>query len=250
MKDEHVDGHSDRNVETIDLLADVRKELEHDDLRALSRAKLGIGLRLVLIAFVIGYMTWVSSAVSKLDAPALTRVAVAHFEDRVPELRAEIRDYAIARAPEVTDRAGDLLVQLPARLREALEGQLLAKTDELISRLETDVDLALTVVVDDQIELVRAELPDGTPEQQLDAMILGVSNVFRDTMIAAVDEMYIEYSGEIRRLNAYLEHLQRSDDLTESEELDKELIETWMVLVHKYEITDPMKVATELQARF
>ena len=250
MKDKHVGQHSERHVDTENLLAEVHRELENDDLRSLSRAKLGIGLRLFLIVFVIGYMTWVSSAVSKLDAPALTQVAVAHFEERLPELRAEIRDYAIARAPEVTDRAGDLLVQLPAHLREALEGQLLAKTDELIARLENDVDAALTVVIDDQMELVRTELPDGTPEQQLDAIILGVSNVFRDTMIAAVDEMYIDYSREIQRLNAYLEHLQRSDDLTESEELDKELIETWMVLVHKYEITDPMNVATELQAQF
>ena len=241
--------HNDKS-DTNQLVARVRAEIEQDDRQALNRAKVGIAIRGALIVFVMGYMMWVSSAVSKLDAPTLTQAAMAHFEERLPDLRAEIRDYAIAQAPVVTDRAGDLLVQLPVQLREAIEGQLLAKTDELIARLETDVDAALTVVIDDQLELVQAELSDGTAEQQLDAIVLGISDVFRVTMLEAIDEMYVEYAAEIRKLNAYLEHLQRSDDLTASAEIDKELLETWMVLVHKYDITDPMSVATAMQAQF
>ena len=55
----------------------------------------------------------------------------------------------------------------------------------------------------------------------------------------ALDELYHDYAKELRRLNAELEHLLRDEDLTESEQIDKRLIEAWMILAHKYRLTDP-----------
>ena len=224
---------------TNELMMRVRADLDREDRQAEARAKVGIGIRAVLIVFVAAYISWIMGAVTQLDAPALTRLAALNIEERLPDLRAKLRDQAIALAPDLTDQARDLLLQLPVRLREHVEATLVAKTEELIARFETDLDTAVTTVVEDQIDLVRGELSDAGPEEQLDAIVLGVSDAFRETMIEAVDELYYGYSAEIRRLNADLEHLLRGEILTEAEQIDKRLIEAWMVLAHKHELADP-----------
>lgn len=219
-------------------LHEIRNHLETEDRGALSRVRTGIILRALLIVVVVGYMTWISSAVSKLDAEELTRIAAAEIEERLPEMRAELRDYAIRMAPDLTDHAKEVFLELPGQMRQFVEAQLLAKTDELIAQFEADVDGAITVVIEDQIRLVKAGLPGASPEQQLDALVLGVSDIFRETMIEAIDELYIGYAGEVRTLNARLDRLLTGHDLTESEKIDKQLIEAWMVLVHKHDIAN------------
>ena len=231
-------------------LTGIRADLAREDRRALLHARIGVGLRALVVLLVIGYMSWLSAAIGHLDAPTLTRFAATHIEERLPELRAELRDYAIAQAPDVIGRARDLLLQFPAHVRDSVERPLLARTDELIARAETDIDAAITDVLDRQMELLRAEMSDASPEEQLDAFILGVSDLFRDTMISALDELYVGYADEIRRLNAHLDHLLRDDHLTEDERIDKQLIQVWMVLVHQHEITNPMQVAATFQATF
>ena len=224
----------------------LRGELQEEHRRAHKRAKLGIGIRVVSIVFVLGYMSWLVSAVTKLDAPALTQLAGAHLESRIPELRETLTTLAIDAAPAVTDHARDLLLELPGSLRGHVEELLVAQTDRLIERFESDVDAAIGVVVEDQLELVRSGMPGAGPEEQLDAIILGVSDEFHDTMIATLDQLHEEYANEVQRLGARLQHLQSGDPLTADEQIDKQLIEAWMVLVHRRKITDPLRVVTEI----
>jgi len=223
-------------------LSELRADLALEDQAAENRAKLGIGVRIVLILFVAGYMSWISSSISGMDAAVLTQAAAASLETRLPELRVEMRDHALALAPELTDRARDLLLEMPAQLRAYLEAELLEQTDELLVRLETEVDLAIATVIDDQIALVQAQMPYGSPEEQLDAIVLGVSDAFRETMNEALDELYHDYSAKVREVNADLDRLLRADDLSESEKIDKQLIEVWMVLANEYDLADPGKL--------
>ena len=58
-------------------------------------------------------------------------------------------------------------------------------------------------------------------------------------MIVALDDVHQDYSAEIRQLNGYLDHLHRGMNLTSSEKLDKELIETWVLLVQEHELVQP-----------
>jgi hypothetical protein len=160
----------------------------------------------------------------------------------------DLRDYAIAMAPELTDRAQDLLLELPGQVRETIEEQLTNQTDTWIARFEGDLDAALTTIIDEQIELIQAESPGSTPEQQLDAIILGVSAIFNDAMTEAMDEMYLHYAEKLREVNGHLDHLLRDPNLTEQEVIDKQLIEAWMALVHQHGITRGTKGLENIQA--
>ena len=228
-------------------LTELREEMEQQQRNAERRAKTGIAVRAALIVFVFAYMTWLSGAVTRLDAQALTQLAATHIEERLPELRAELGAFAIKAAPGVTDQARDLLLALPGSLRGHVEGPIVAELDRLMTRFETDVDAAITIVVDDQMALVRDAMSDADPEAQLDAIVLGVSDAFRETMIGVLDELHVDYANEIQRLNTRLVRLQRVSDLSPSERIDKQLLEVWMTLVHRHGITDPLEVAWEFE---
>ena len=225
------------NASTQELLAAVCKDLENEQHSSARRAKIWIGAQCFLIVFVIGYMSWISGALSSMDAKSLTRLVAMEVEEEIPHVRAALRDHALELAPQLTDQAQDLFLQIPVRLRESIENQLLAESDRIIARFEEELDSGLGALIDERIEAVQAAYPNLPPEQQLDNVVTGVSGLFRDTVIEAVDELYIEYAGTVQKLNAHLLHLQRSEDLSETERIDKELLETWMILVHKHEIT-------------
>ncbi len=224
--------------------------LREDDTRALSKAKLGVGLRVFLIVFVVGYMTWLFGALSNLDAEALTEIAANSVAEQLPEFRSNLQEYAIAQAPMVTDMARDTLLQVPAQMRQHLQQRLVSESNALIARFEDDVNGALGEVLDQQMAAFRESSPGDSPEAQFDALILGVSGEFRSTMIAALDELYNDYSSEVRRLNDHLLQLQRGLDLSESEELDKQLLEVWMTLIHKHGVGDPLQIAQNLERGF
>jgi hypothetical protein len=231
-------------------LQQLREQIEHENHKALLRAKIGIGVRAALILFVMAYMTWLSGAVAQLDAPALTHMAASSLEERIPQFRSDLQGYAIDMTPELTDHARDAFVEIPVRVRETIEQPLLDKSDDLIAGVEADVDAAIATVVEEQLALMAAEVSEGTPEEQLDALILGISDLFRDTMIQALDELYIEYSREVEDLNAHLDHLLRDEGLTPTEKIDRQLIEIWMVLVYRHKITDPGALVAGLEHGF
>ncbi len=171
-------------------LAELREDLQRERRKAASRAKSWIAVRVGVVLLVVVYMTWLGGAVGRISAEELTRFAATSLESKLPELRADLRDYAIAVAPEVTDRARDLLLEVPGQLRTVVERELGTQADRLIARLEADMDLAITTVIDEQLELVRNQDPNASPEEQLDTIILGVSDAFRETLIDGIDELY------------------------------------------------------------
>ena len=224
--------------------------LREDDTRALSKAKFGVGVRVFLIVFVLGYMTWLFGAVSNLDAEALTGIAANSVAEQLPEFRLNLQEYAIAQAPMVTDMARDTLMQVPTQMRQHLQQRLVSESTDLIGRFEHDVNAALEDVLDRQMTAFRESSPGDSLEAQLDALILGVSGEFRSTMIAALDELYNDYSSEVRRLNDHLLWLQVGQDLSQSEKLDKQLLEVWMTLIHKHGVGKPLQIAQNLERGF
>ena len=107
----------DDGKKTCHSLEEIRQSIEQEDRASIARAKLGILVRSGMLALMVGYMAWLSGTVDRLSAVELTRFAAAHLESKLPEFRAELRDYAIDQAPEITDRAQELLLAMPARLR-------------------------------------------------------------------------------------------------------------------------------------
>ncbi len=129
---------SNENSSAATLLAELREDLQRERRKTVTRAKSWIAVRVGVVLLVVVYMTWLGGAVGRISAEELTRFAATSLESKLPELRADLRDYAIAVAPEVTDRARDLLLEVPGQLRTVVERELGAQADRLIARLEAD----------------------------------------------------------------------------------------------------------------
>lgn len=234
----------------VETLEQIRLELEREQNAVMRKAKIWIGIRTAFVIFFIGYMTWIFGAVAQLNANELTKMAAVSLETQLPKVRADLRDYAIEQAPILTDMAGDLMLEIPARLRGMIEAQLMTKTGDLVAEFEINLDAALTATIDDQLELIQVGLEGSDPESGLDAIVTGVSDNFRETMTEALDEMYIHYAAELETLNSRLERLQRDTDLSESEKIDRQLIEAWMVLVHRHRVTEKSGLFKNIQASY
>ena len=87
-----------------------------------------------------------------------------------------------------------------------------------------------------QITVIHRVHADGTNMDKLDALVRGFRDTYRARVETAVDYMYADYALEAARLRQYLSHLQKSEELTGTEELHKELFESWTVLVTKHDI--------------
>ena len=244
MSDTTVESRVARPVASLDpgtqeRLSYLKRQLEADEPFGLRRIKRGVYIQAAILVFVFGYMTWLYTSMSKLDAEALTSVAATQLQQMIPELRDEVRNYAIAAAPELAVQAQGLFLELPRTLGAKLEEHIIQEADARMKDFEADLGEKLSGILDAQVALVKELNPGATAEESLDTAIRGVSAEYRDKMAGAIDFMYDDYSREVRKLDDYLTRLQTSEDLSETEKIDKELIEAWMVLLHKHQITRP-----------
>ncbi|MCZ6691764.1 MAG: hypothetical protein O7H41_19425 [Planctomycetota bacterium] len=227
------------DASTNEALAYLTKELGENHPSAPGRAKRGIIIQAAMLVFVLSYMTWILTSMSSLDAEALTAIATDKLQVMIPELREQVRDYAVAAAPAIVDRGQELFLRLPRELGARLEQHIVAETNIRMREFETSLESSLTKGLEEQIDLIRTEHPDATADEALELTIVEVSGAYRDKMVLAIAGMYESYSSEVHRLDAYLTRLKTADDLTETEKIDKELIESWLVLVHKHGATQP-----------
>ena len=218
----------------------LRAALEKDDRSVLSSLRAWIIIQAILIIFFLGYMTWITSTVDDFTPDTLTVMASAELQQSLPQIRENLKEYALSVAPEVTEHARLAMLELPQVLRIRLEQEILTETDRILLDFEQEFDASLAHVLEENIEFLRQEVADvETDEERLDVVVNGVSQIYRQKMIDAVDAMYAKHTKDFGKLNDYLVMLQEEKDLTETQKIDKQLIEAWMVLVHKHQITLP-----------
>ena len=220
-------------------LVDLGEDILGDQAASTRRSRIFLAFQFVFLAFVLGYMTWLFGAVGALDAEALTSIASDRFEAMLPDLREDAQEYAISIAPELTDQAQEALLALPHTVGGWIEEHVSVETEKILAEFEMELEANFTAILESQISSIRSQYPDATVGELADQAIRGITGTYREEMRAAVDAMYERYAEKVRQLDRYLVHLQTSEELTETERLDKELIEAWVALVHTHQITVP-----------
>jgi hypothetical protein len=185
------------------------------------------------------YGMYLYSFLDKLEAEALTRIAGTSFEDRLPDIKARLKEHAIRVAPEVLQNLKDALLKLPDSARRAVEKQLSEESKKLLAKAEAQMSVELTTITRASIETIEQGSPAKTPEERLHDVLAKSHDAYQEKMRVLVDTLYEDYAREAKQLNQTLEKLRQGKDLSEREKLEKELIEAWIVLVHKHEITKP-----------
>lgn len=200
------------------LLNEVRADLEREDRDAIRLAKLWILFRLVVILAVLFYMNWISGPLSRMTPEELTRVASVKLEQRLPEARGRLRDYALSEASAAARQAHSLLIEVPTHLRGVVESRLLGGIDESIRRFETEIESWLTAA---PLTLSTSAAADASISIRL------------EPAAKTIDGWYDASSADGRSLDGYIARLQRGVGLSDAESLDRRLIEAWIALIER-----------------
>lgn len=213
--------------------------IREDHLAATRKGKTTIILLGVLIAFVLGYMTWIYRSVAKLDAEFAVGWASDQFQNELPAMKDRLGDFLKEQAPIVMKEGQARLRQAPRVLRNWVEEWVVSQSAVAFAHFESELDQQLKESLEKQITVIHRVHADGTNIQKIEALMKVFRTTYRERLQTAVDYMYADYALEAQRLREYFSRLQKERQLTETEKLHKELIESWVVLVSKHKILKP-----------
>jgi len=193
------------------------------------RAKRRIAITGALCVFVAGYMTWMHTQLSKLDAEAVTVIARAEVQARIPELADRVSEMAVDAAPGLLDQGEAAIMRMPSILRDTVEERLAERTDALIGDMAERLNEGLAKALDPHIEALRNSGTDGKPAS-LDELMGNLREQYRANAGTLVAELYVAYAREISGVNDYLIHLRENPQLTEREGIHKQIIHASVAL--------------------
>ncbi len=201
------------------IIESVRNQAAENERRARRRIAITAGL----CVFVAGYMTWMHTQFSKLDADAVTVIARAEVEAHLPELADHVTQVALDAAPGLMDQGEAAVMRMPSTLRDTVESRISEKTDGLIDEMAHRLNAELGAALDPHIELLASSGKDGEPAS-LDDLMDNLREQYRTNAGNLVAQLYVAYAKEISGVNDYLVHLRDSEHLNEREGIHKEII--------------------------
>ncbi len=212
-----------------DLIVAFRETAQHAEKRARRR----IVVTTILAVAAACYMTWLHASFSKLDAAAVTDIARAEVQSRLPELGDKLTSMAIDAAPGLMKRGEDALLSAPSALRTTLEERLASHTDAVLDDVAAKLDTELDNFVTPRLEQLNAASENGVPPP-LDDLMQELRKEYRTKATALMYELYIAYSREIGGVNDYLLRLKAGENLSRRETIDKEIVEASVALRRHY----------------
>ena len=196
------------------------------------KARFRIGLTGVLMVVVCGYMGWLYHNISKLDAQAITEIARAEVQSRLPEVGEQLEQMAIDAAPAVIDHAETAILAAPGALRDSVESRLLSGTEAVIDDTARNLDQQLTAAIAPNLAALKAASGDAAPT--LDQLVTSLRKSYRASVEGMTGELYLAYAREISGVEDFLVRLKTAEDLTPRERVQKEIIEASVALRRRF----------------
>ena len=226
-------------------LADIVTDLREATLRAERSAKRRVVVTTLLALGAACYMTWLHAEFSKLDAQAVTEIARAEVQARLPELGEQVTQMALDAAPGLMDRGEQALLSAPSAILTNVEERLAEKTDAVLAEVSVTLDRELDDFIGPRLEQLESVSAGGDPPS-LDELMEGLRAQYREKAAGLMSEIYVAYAHEIGGVNDYLLHLKTGEELTRRQKIEKEIIEASVALRRHYiEPIEPIGIAEE-----
>ena len=133
------------------------ERIERDHREISRRARRRLIILGILMVVVMGYTTWLYSQVAAMNAQAVAEITRGYLLTNLPEAKVTLRTALIENAPEVTDQAQEMMLELPRFIREQIEASLPPSSQALAARFEDDLAVQIDTAIESVVHLANEE---------------------------------------------------------------------------------------------
>jgi hypothetical protein len=204
------------------------KEMTAKNHRRMTRL---IVLQLILLVFVVGYLSWAHSRIAQVDADVIVAKLQEQVTKNLPELSNQLADRLNAYAPELLNKLQQKVVEIIPSLSKKLQVEIDGSLKEI-----TNKTIAQMANLNEWIKQEKANI-DIKEKQLLDKdkiaiLMKDVRTKAKDVVVQSANAIKGDYSKRLMDINSQLEHLTMNDNLLKDDEvMQKRVIEIWVKLI-------------------
>ena len=190
-----------------------------------------VGLKVVLLVFICIYMGWAYANVAKVDADLLMYMAREKINESIPAAKTEMVNRLSEVAPSVIDQLSEGLLDNVPTMEKNLETAAKAALIDLVTPLEEDFIRWLSGYISTVKTTLDEMIPYGSSYEKITMM----RKYALDDLRAFIEGISYEIGDSVRK-SSFMPELRRladGKDLTEKEQLQRDIIALWYVLVKK-----------------
>ena len=188
-------------------------------------------VKVCLLVFITGYLSWIYTCIKPIDAKMIVTTVKEQIHASLPDAKIKVRQQLTSIAPSVVDEVGDeTLRQLPTLARNA-ENLISIAMIDYTRGFEEEMSLWFKEAIREQQETIKITFPDMSSQEQLNALRDYVIDDTRE----ALKTMNLEIGNNMKRhpFTKQLQYLAQNENLTAKEQLQREVIGLWYILVQR-----------------
>jgi hypothetical protein len=213
------------------------KTIKEDLLKQEKSIRTSIIIKAVLLVFVICYMGYMYSQVSRIDAEEVVNMTKNQFIAELPKISKQMSDDLKASAPATMESLKKRSLEILPQVREHMQAQVLSETKKLTDGIGEEMNTLLAEYVKDNAAKINQSKSDKTDLDKARLLTQMIRADFKKTVQEAADKHLQEYSKDMMKLNADLKKLKDNKNLTQKEKYHRDLISVWAKLM-KMEMKD------------
>jgi len=204
----------------------VEKKLDQQIEKFQRQKKISIGAGAVLIVAVVIYYIFLASSVGPLSEPeGIADAGMGYLQDRAPEVRQQVTQQLQEQAEPMMNNVVDSTIERLPKVREQMEMNLQNTLDKQLVQIQENLNIYMEESlqnVDPRVEAIMERMAEvETPKQAEDEMYALLTQPFE------AQEIRLElntYAMALNYLAERLHYLRTADDLTGTEEAERDLI--------------------------
>jgi len=195
----------------------------------------GLVVRIVLLAVILLYMSWLYSKISQVNADTVVSTARHKIAKELPSLAKQLSAQLKEQAPSVIKKLEDRSLEAIPEVGAILENRIKARLkEEMRPMLEEELTNLINTQVTGEFERLKKAHPDLYEEKMLDLLTDHIATNFEKNAINSMDIALekINYWGEMNEINDWLIRLQKGESLSEKEMYERELIGSTLKMIN------------------
>ena len=213
---------------TFQELADfARKELTDNE----GSLRTQVWVKIVLMVFIISYMSWVYTQVNRMDAQFVVEAARGVFSTHIDAYKADTIRSLKASAPTTAKELAAHVQKSVPQWSKAAFGYLDAAMKHASGELDKEIDAQVNVMIGDEKRQIEAKFPNAAAAEKEGKLKEAVVARLSKTTAGLVATIHDQYGKDLSKLTADLARLQKNQGLSPKEKYQREALACWVKLI-------------------